>query len=90
MSRGGIGAMPKSIDLSDWMPMDKAPRDGSPILVIGLDCDGRGSYWPSIGIARWKWFPEKSQSDWDCLTVAYPDFWRNAAIEPSEISHEND
>lgn len=65
-----------------WQPMETAPKDGRRILVHGLDCDGRGSYWDEIGMARY----DKSRpgGGWETWGVAYPQKWMPLPEPPNE------
>ena len=76
------------LELVDWRPMSEAPKDGTRIIVIGLDCDGRGGYWTSMDTAKWKWMADKSQSDWDSGSVAYPLAWRPLKLDGVRIPTE--
>lgn len=67
--------------MSDWQTMDTAPKDGRWILVHGLDCDGRGAYWPEIGLARYD--AKIPGGGWETRNVAYPANWQPLPAPPN-------
>ena len=57
----------------NWQPIETAPKDGSWFIAYGLDCDGRGGYWYSTGLARYD--VKKHGGGFETIKVAYPSHW---------------
>jgi hypothetical protein len=75
-------------DEMSWQPIETAPRDGRWILVHGLDCDGRGSYWPASGFARWD--VTKPGGEWETKIVAYVTGWQPIPEPPMRTAVQGD
>lgn len=65
----------------NWQPIETAPKDGTWILVYGLDCDGRGGYWGATGLARWR--VGSTGGEWETRNIAYPQRWQPLPEPPA-------
>lgn len=68
--------------LTDWQPMETAPKDGSWVVVHGLACDGRGGYWDAYGMARYD--VTRPGGGWETRNVAYPNHWQPFVSPPTK------
>lgn len=71
--------------MSDWKPIETAPKDGTDVLLCAVDADG--SYWAAV--AQWwvkRWVIIGVVDDPTFLTFE-PQFWMPLPTPPQEPSN---